>query len=44
MNKFVQLSIMQAALASGACQADDAGLCKPMCAEENAVATLSPCK
>ena len=34
MNKFVQLSILLAALASGACKADDAGLCKPMCAEE----------
>ncbi len=34
MNKFVQFSILLAALAAGACKADDAGLCKPMCAEE----------
>lgn len=34
MNKFVLLLTALAALASGVCRADDAGLCKPMCAEE----------
>lgn len=33
MNKIVQLIIVLATLASGACKAD-AGLCKPLCAEE----------
>ena len=34
MNKFVQLVIALSVLASGACRADEAGLCKPVCAEE----------
>lgn len=34
MNKFMPLLTVLAALASGACNADDAGLCKPMCAED----------
>ena len=34
MKKFVPWLAVLAALASGACRADDAGLCKPMCAEE----------
>lgn len=37
MKTFVQLSIVLAALASGACKADEAGLCKPVCAEEKRV-------
>ena len=34
MNKFVKLSVMLALLASGACKADDSGLCKPLCDQE----------
>lgn len=34
MNKFVPLLIVLATLGSGACRANDAGLCKPVCAEE----------
>jgi hypothetical protein len=37
MKIFVQLMIVLAGLASGACKADEAGLCKPMCAEEKRV-------
>lgn len=34
MNKFVKLSVMLALLASGACKADESGLCKPVCDQE----------
>ncbi len=34
MNKFVELSIVLALLASGSAGASDVGLCKPLCAEE----------
>lgn len=34
MNKFVKLSVMLALLASGACKADESGLCKPLCDQE----------
>lgn len=43
MNKFVQLFIALALLASGA-RANDAGLCKPMCTEEKRTCRISAVK
>ncbi len=37
MKTVLRYSVMLALLVSGVCQADDAGLCKPMCAEEKRV-------
>lgn len=44
MNKLVQLSIVLALLASGACKANDGGLCKPVCAEEKRVCRVQAAK
>ncbi len=37
MKTVVKLSVTLALLVSGACQADEASLCKPMCSEEKRV-------
>jgi hypothetical protein len=37
MKTVLKLSMMLALLVSGACKADEAGLCKPVCAEEKRV-------
>lgn len=44
MNKFVQLFIVLAVLASGASKAEEVGLCKPLCVEEKRVCRAASLK